>query len=59
MFKNFYEMLRVKFKCRDHTEIHAVRLFEISNKLYQIRIIVEGPTSIVSVEDPEGNIHPA
>jgi hypothetical protein len=59
MFKNFYEVLQVKFKCIDHTEIHAVRLFEISNKLYQIRISVEGPTSIVSMEDPEGNIHPA
>ena len=59
MFKSFYEVVRVRIKCRDHSKIHVVRLFEVQDQLYQIKIAVEGPSTTVTIEDgPDDSLHP-
>jgi hypothetical protein len=58
MFKTFYEVVRVKIKCRDHSKIPSSRIFEVQGVLFQMRFAVEGPTSVVNLEEGENNIHP-
>src|SRR5215216_7326835 len=59
MFRSFYETVRVKIKCRDHTRIPASRIFEVNGVLFQIHFAVEGLASVVNVEDEDpDNIHP-
>ncbi|KAM0922371.1 hypothetical protein ACQ4PT_006289 [Festuca glaucescens] len=58
MFKTFYEILRVKIKCRDHNRIPASIIFEVQGVLFQIRFAVEGPANVVNLEDNGTNLHP-
>jgi hypothetical protein len=58
MFKTFYEVVRVKIKCRDHSRIPVSRIFEVQGVLFQIRFANEGPTSVVNLEENGNNIHP-
>jgi hypothetical protein len=58
MFKTFYEIVRVKIKCRDHNRIPASRIFEIQGVLFHVRFIIEGPANVVNLEDNENNLHP-
>jgi hypothetical protein len=43
IFSGFYEIVRMKIKCRDASKIHSERLFCLDKKLYKIAITVEGP----------------
>ncbi|KAM0909710.1 hypothetical protein ACQ4PT_014648 [Festuca glaucescens] len=52
------EIVRVKIKCRDHNRIPASRIFEVQGVLFQIRFAVEGPASVVNLEDNGTNLHP-
>ena len=47
-FKSFFEVVRIKIKCKDHTKIPPERLFGIGDNLFRIGIIVEPQE-----EDPE------
>jgi hypothetical protein len=42
MFRTFYEIVRVKIKCRDYNRIPASRIFEVKGVLFQIKFCVEG-----------------
>jgi hypothetical protein len=41
LFSSFYEVVRMKIKCRDVTKIPRERLFYVDKKLYKITTIVE------------------
>jgi hypothetical protein len=43
LFSSFYEIVRMKIKCRDSTKIPNESLFSIDKKLYKIAITVERP----------------
>ncbi|KAM0902134.1 hypothetical protein ACQ4PT_019499 [Festuca glaucescens] len=58
MFRTFYEIVRVKIKCRDHSRIPAARIFEIDGFLFQIKFAVEGPSSVTQLEEGVDYIHP-
>jgi hypothetical protein len=58
MFKKNYEIVRVKIKCRDHSRIPASKSFEVQCVLFQIIFVVEGPASVVNLEDGGNNLHP-
>ena len=42
-FKSFFEVARIKIRCRDYTKIPADMIFGIGDKLYKILIQVEPP----------------
>ena len=42
-FRSFFEVVRIKIKCKDHTKIPPERLFGIGDKLFRIGITVEPP----------------
>jgi hypothetical protein len=46
MFQTFYEVVRLKILCRDHTKIPESRNFNVCGKLYQISFVVEKPGPI-------------
>ncbi|GJN00206.1 hypothetical protein PR202_ga17620 [Eleusine coracana subsp. coracana] len=41
VFQSFYEVVRMKIKCRDQTKIPKDRLFCMKDKLYMITVVVE------------------
>jgi hypothetical protein len=57
MFRTFYEIVRVKIKCRDYNRIPASRIFEVKGVLFQIKFCVEGQNEILNTDDAD-NIHP-
>lgn len=59
-FKSFFEVVRIKIKCKDYTKIPSDRLFGIGDKLFKIGITVEPPVDEVENDDlldddPEDN----
>ena len=50
LFKNFYEVVRVKVKCRDHSKIPESRVFEVNGLLFRIEFKVVGPSAGVTQE---------
>jgi hypothetical protein len=57
MFKTFYEIVRVKIKCRSHSRIPSARIFEVG-VLFQVKFSIEGPPSVVQVDEPTDGVHP-
>jgi hypothetical protein len=43
IFNSFYEIVRLKIKCRDSSKIPNERLFCMDKKLYKITVVVEVP----------------
>jgi len=41
LFQSFYEVARIKIKCRDYTKIPKQRIFCMGNKLYNLDMTVE------------------
>uniref|UniRef100_A0ACD5W4D7 Uncharacterized protein n=1 Tax=Avena sativa TaxID=4498 RepID=A0ACD5W4D7_AVESA len=58
MFQSFFEVVRIKIQCKDHTMIPTVRNFNVLGKLYQIGFTVEGPTPVVAVDDGDDGHQP-
>lgn len=50
-FKTFYEVVRIKIRCRDHTTIPQDRIFGIGEKLFKIKIAVEPPETNLDEDD--------
>ena len=46
-FQNFYETIRVKIACKDHSRVPKERIFGIHGKLYKIKVEVEPPNAVV------------
>lgn len=60
MFKSFFEVVRIKIRCKDITKIPLDRLFGIDTRLHQIKIQVEEPiegddNSIAGPDGDDGN----
>uniref|UniRef100_A0A8R7Q0Z2 CCHC-type domain-containing protein n=1 Tax=Triticum urartu TaxID=4572 RepID=A0A8R7Q0Z2_TRIUA len=50
-FKSFFEVVRIKIRCKDFTKIPAGRIFGIGDKLYKIKIVVEPPVEDLEQDD--------
>lgn len=51
LFQSFYEVVRVKIKCRDFSKILSHRLFCMKNDLYMLYLTVERPPTVSAKPD--------
>uniref|UniRef100_A0A453SUP7 CCHC-type domain-containing protein n=1 Tax=Aegilops tauschii subsp. strangulata TaxID=200361 RepID=A0A453SUP7_AEGTS len=51
-FKSFFETVRIKIRCKDHTKIPPDRLFGIGDHLFKVKITVEPPVEEADMEEP-------
>ncbi|KAG2617312.1 hypothetical protein PVAP13_3NG179944 [Panicum virgatum] len=57
LFQSFYEVARIKIKCRDHSKIPKQRLFCMKGNLFMVSITVEYPSEEVKgqkADDDDG-----
>jgi hypothetical protein len=52
MFQSFYEVARLKNKCRNFTKIPRQRLLCMEDKLFMISITVEHPLDLLNEQKP-------